>query len=149
MKYCLSPKDFSRAQAIFHCIPRLESQYSHSELPLLVPVLDIVLGEPLTPCLLLRPQPHLHPLSLLLPDLELVVKVLPVLGVHQFTERLVQVELLVVDNQSCSDDVSQPLQGMERAEEDDRVGEHLLQDPPLRKVPGEKVLQFGGYKKGV
>ena len=36
MKYCLSPRDFQRAQAIFHCIPRIKSQYSHSQLPLLV-----------------------------------------------------------------------------------------------------------------
>ena len=27
-----SPRDFPRAQAIFHRIPRLESQYSHSQL---------------------------------------------------------------------------------------------------------------------
>ena len=33
MKYCLSPRDFLRAQAIFHRIPRLESQYSHSQSP--------------------------------------------------------------------------------------------------------------------
>ena len=36
MKYRLSPRDFPRAQAIFHRIPRLSSQYSHSQLPLLV-----------------------------------------------------------------------------------------------------------------
>ena len=30
-----SPRDFPRAQAIFHRIPRLESQYSHSQSPLL------------------------------------------------------------------------------------------------------------------
>ena len=35
MKYRLSPRDFPRAQAIFHRIPRLESQYSHSQSPLL------------------------------------------------------------------------------------------------------------------
>ena len=41
MKYSLSPReipraeprDFPRAQAIFHCISRLESQYKHSQLP--------------------------------------------------------------------------------------------------------------------
>ena len=31
----LRPRDFPRAQAIFHRIPRLESQYSHSQSPLL------------------------------------------------------------------------------------------------------------------
>ena len=31
-----SPRDFPRAQAIFHRIPQLSSQYSHSQLPLLV-----------------------------------------------------------------------------------------------------------------
>ena len=36
MKYYLSPRDFPRAQAIFHRIPQLSSQYSHSQLPLLV-----------------------------------------------------------------------------------------------------------------
>ena len=35
IKYCLSPRDFPWVQAIFHRIPRLESQYSHSQLPLL------------------------------------------------------------------------------------------------------------------
>ena len=34
MKYRLSPRDFPRAQVIFHHIPRVESQYSHSQLPL-------------------------------------------------------------------------------------------------------------------
>ena len=29
----LRPRDFPRAQAIFHRIPRLESQYSHSQFP--------------------------------------------------------------------------------------------------------------------
>ena len=29
MKYCLSPRDFLRAQAIYHRIPRLESQYQY------------------------------------------------------------------------------------------------------------------------
>ena len=33
MKYCLSPRDFLRAQVIFHRIPQLESQYSHSHSP--------------------------------------------------------------------------------------------------------------------
>ena len=37
MKYSLSPReiprDFPRAQAIFHCISRLESQHRHSQLP--------------------------------------------------------------------------------------------------------------------
>ena len=37
MKYSLStkeiPRDFPRAQAIFHRISRLESQYRHSQLP--------------------------------------------------------------------------------------------------------------------
>ena len=32
MKYCMSP----RAKVIFHRIPQLSSQYSHSQLPLLV-----------------------------------------------------------------------------------------------------------------
>ena len=35
MKYCLSPREILRAQEIFHHIPWLESQYSHSQLPLL------------------------------------------------------------------------------------------------------------------
>ena len=35
MKYRLSPREIPRAQAIFHRIPRLESQYSLSQLPLL------------------------------------------------------------------------------------------------------------------
>ena len=34
MKYSLSPRDFLRAQAIFHCISQLESQYRHSRLQL-------------------------------------------------------------------------------------------------------------------
>ena len=34
MKYLLSPRDFLRAQAIFHHIRRLLSQFSHSRLPL-------------------------------------------------------------------------------------------------------------------
>ena len=34
--YSLRTRDFSRAQAIFCRIYRLESQYSHSQLPLLV-----------------------------------------------------------------------------------------------------------------
>ena len=29
MKICLSPRDFTGAQAIFHCIPLLSSQYSY------------------------------------------------------------------------------------------------------------------------
>ena len=37
MKYSLSPReiprDFPRAQAIFHCIFRLESRYRHSQSP--------------------------------------------------------------------------------------------------------------------
>ena len=32
MKYSLSPRDFPRAQAIFYCISRLESQYRHSQI---------------------------------------------------------------------------------------------------------------------
>ena len=32
MKYSLSPRDFPRAQIIFHSISRLESQYRHSHL---------------------------------------------------------------------------------------------------------------------
>ena len=53
MKYCLSPRDFLRAQAIFHRIPQLESQYSHSQLPnnvmfpinlVLVPIKLIFIG---------------------------------------------------------------------------------------------------------
>ena len=32
MKYSLSPRDFLRAQTIFHRISRLESQYRHSHL---------------------------------------------------------------------------------------------------------------------
>ena len=35
MKYTLSPRDFQRAQGIFHCLPWLKSQYSHSQLSLL------------------------------------------------------------------------------------------------------------------
>ena len=45
MKYCLSPGDFPRAQAIFHRIPRLESQYSHSQLPLLANIFSYWLCE--------------------------------------------------------------------------------------------------------
>ena len=33
MKYCLSQRDSPRAQEICHYIPRLKSQYSHSQLP--------------------------------------------------------------------------------------------------------------------
>ena len=33
MKYSLIPRDFPRAQAIFHRISRLQSQYRHSQLP--------------------------------------------------------------------------------------------------------------------
>ena len=36
MKYRLSPRDFLRAQALFYCIPRIESQNSHSQLYFLV-----------------------------------------------------------------------------------------------------------------
>ena len=43
MKYRFSPRDFPRAQAIFHRIPPLSSQYSHSQLPLLVNIF-ITLG---------------------------------------------------------------------------------------------------------
>ena len=32
-------RDFPMAKAVFHCIPRLESQYSHSQLPLLANIL--------------------------------------------------------------------------------------------------------------
>ena len=37
VKYGLSLRDFSRAQAVFHRISRLESQYKHSQLPNNVP----------------------------------------------------------------------------------------------------------------
>ena len=45
MKYRLSLRDFPRAQAIFHCIPRLESQYSRSQLPLLANIFSYWLRE--------------------------------------------------------------------------------------------------------
>ena len=44
-KYCLSPRNFLRAQAIFHRIPWLESQYSHSQLPLLANIFSYWLRE--------------------------------------------------------------------------------------------------------
>ena len=45
MKYSLSPRDFPRAQAIFHSISRLESQYRHSHLPNNGPALAVAYAE--------------------------------------------------------------------------------------------------------
>ena len=45
MNHCLSPRDFQRAQAIFHRIPRLKSQYSHSQLPILPNIFSYWLRE--------------------------------------------------------------------------------------------------------
>ena len=45
MKYCLSPRDFQKAQAIFHLIPWLKSQFSHSQLPLLANIFSYWLRE--------------------------------------------------------------------------------------------------------
>ena len=36
VKYCLTPRDFPRAQAIFYCISRLESSYGNNIDPLYV-----------------------------------------------------------------------------------------------------------------
>ena len=45
MKYSLSPRDFPRAQAIFHSISRLESQYRHSHLANNGPALAVAYAE--------------------------------------------------------------------------------------------------------
>ena len=45
MKYCLCPMDFQKAQAIFHFIPRLKSQYSQSRLRLLANIFLYYLRE--------------------------------------------------------------------------------------------------------
>ena len=45
MKCSLSPRDFQRAQAIFHSISQLESQYRHPQLPILVNIFWYWLAE--------------------------------------------------------------------------------------------------------
>ena len=45
MKYSLRPRDFPKAQTIFHSISRLESQYRHSNLANNGPALAVVYAE--------------------------------------------------------------------------------------------------------
>ena len=95
MKYCLSPRDFPRAQAIFHRIPRLESQYSHSQLPnnVMFPIKHIHLH--LHP--LLRPLGARHlPQVVVLMVVVLAVVVVVVLAVAVVVVVIVVVVVVVV-----------------------------------------------------